>query len=106
MFHTARWEYDYSGGSQKNPVLDKLADKRVAIIGTGATAGTIRISTAAFTYAAPLVAEIEGVRGLYFSKRLHHALVNFVNGRVCWPQFDDLWTNLRNKSPIAGTARR
>jgi cation diffusion facilitator CzcD-associated flavoprotein CzcO len=38
MFHTARWEYDYSGGSQKNPVLDKLADKRVAIIGTGATA--------------------------------------------------------------------
>lgn len=38
MFHTARWDYDYSGGSQKNPVLDKLADKRVAIIGTGATA--------------------------------------------------------------------
>jgi cation diffusion facilitator CzcD-associated flavoprotein CzcO len=38
MFHTARWEYDYSGGSQTNPVLDKLADKRVAIVGTGATA--------------------------------------------------------------------
>jgi len=38
MFHTARWEYDYSGGSQKNPVLDKLKDKRVAIVGTGATA--------------------------------------------------------------------
>ena len=37
MFHTARWEYDYTGGSQENPVLDKLADKRVAIIGTGAT---------------------------------------------------------------------
>jgi cyclohexanone monooxygenase len=38
MFHTARWEYDYTGGSYANPVLDKLADKRVAIIGTGATA--------------------------------------------------------------------
>ncbi len=38
MFHTARWEYDYTGGTQKNPVLDKLKDKRVAIIGTGATA--------------------------------------------------------------------
>ncbi len=38
MFHTSRWEYDYSGGSYRNPVLDKLADKRVAIIGTGATA--------------------------------------------------------------------
>jgi cation diffusion facilitator CzcD-associated flavoprotein CzcO len=38
MFHTARWDYEYTGGSQRNPVLDKLADKRVAIVGTGATA--------------------------------------------------------------------
>lgn len=38
IFHTARWDYDYTGGSYRNPVLDKLADKRVAIIGTGATA--------------------------------------------------------------------
>jgi cation diffusion facilitator CzcD-associated flavoprotein CzcO len=38
MFHTARWDYAYTGGSYENPVLDKLADKRVAIIGTGATA--------------------------------------------------------------------
>jgi cation diffusion facilitator CzcD-associated flavoprotein CzcO len=38
MFHTARWDYSYTGGSRQNPVLDKLADKRVAIIGTGATA--------------------------------------------------------------------
>ena len=38
MFHTSRWEYDYTGGSCDNPVLDKLRDKRVAIVGTGATA--------------------------------------------------------------------
>lgn len=38
MFHTARWDYDYTGGSYENQVLDKLADKKVAIIGTGATA--------------------------------------------------------------------
>ena len=38
MFHTARWDYDYTGGSEKDPVLSKLADKRVAIVGTGATA--------------------------------------------------------------------
>jgi cation diffusion facilitator CzcD-associated flavoprotein CzcO len=38
MFHTARWNYDYTGGSYENPVLDKLADKAVAIIGTGASA--------------------------------------------------------------------
>ena len=38
MFHSARWEYAYTGGTQQNPVLDKLTDKRVAIVGTGATA--------------------------------------------------------------------
>ena len=38
VFHTARWDYRYTGGSYGNPVLDKLADKRVAIVGTGATA--------------------------------------------------------------------
>jgi cation diffusion facilitator CzcD-associated flavoprotein CzcO len=38
MFHTSRWEYDYTGGEYRNPVLDKLGDKKVAIIGTGATA--------------------------------------------------------------------
>jgi cation diffusion facilitator CzcD-associated flavoprotein CzcO len=37
-FHTSRWDYDYTGGGWENPVLDKLADKRVAIVGTGATA--------------------------------------------------------------------
>jgi cation diffusion facilitator CzcD-associated flavoprotein CzcO len=38
MFHTARWEYEISGGTQREPVLDKLADKSVAVVGTGATA--------------------------------------------------------------------
>jgi cation diffusion facilitator CzcD-associated flavoprotein CzcO len=38
IFHTARWDYEYTGGSYGNPVLDKLSDKRVAIVGTGATA--------------------------------------------------------------------
>jgi cation diffusion facilitator CzcD-associated flavoprotein CzcO len=38
IFHTARWDYEYTGGSYRNPVLDQLADKRVAIVGTGATA--------------------------------------------------------------------
>ncbi len=38
MFHTARFDYDYTGGSEEEPVLDQLADKRVALVGTGATA--------------------------------------------------------------------
>jgi cyclohexanone monooxygenase len=36
-FHTSRWDYDYTGGDT-NGGLVKLADKRVGIIGTGATA--------------------------------------------------------------------
>lgn len=36
-FHTSRWDYGYTGGSPDAAPMDKLADKRVAIIGTGAT---------------------------------------------------------------------
>ncbi len=36
-FHTSRWDYDYTGGSNAGD-LDGLKDKRVGIIGTGATA--------------------------------------------------------------------
>ncbi len=36
VFHSARWDYDYTGGSADGG-LDKLADKRVALVGTGAT---------------------------------------------------------------------
>jgi cyclohexanone monooxygenase len=36
-FHTSRWDYDYTGGNTAGG-LHKLADKRVGIVGTGATA--------------------------------------------------------------------
>ena len=36
-FHTSRWDYDYTGGDSHGK-LDRLAGKKVAIIGTGATA--------------------------------------------------------------------
>ena len=35
-FHTSRWDYAYTGGGPEEP-MDKLHDKVVAIIGTGAT---------------------------------------------------------------------
>ena len=35
-FHTSRWDFDYTGGSHTEP-LDKIAGKRIAVIGTGAT---------------------------------------------------------------------
>ena len=37
MFHTARWDYDYTGGDSSGN-LKGLADKTVGVIGTGATA--------------------------------------------------------------------
>lgn len=36
-FHTSRWDYSYTGGDTTGN-LHKLGDKRVAVIGTGATA--------------------------------------------------------------------
>ena len=38
LFHSARWDYAYTGGDRRNPLLEKLKDKRVAIVGTGASA--------------------------------------------------------------------
>lgn len=38
LFHSSRWDYDYTGGNFLNPALDKLHDKKVALVGTGATA--------------------------------------------------------------------
>lgn len=37
-FHTSRWDYEYTGGDPSGAPLERLADKRVGIIGTGATA--------------------------------------------------------------------
>ncbi len=36
-FHTSRWDYDYTGGSPAGDLMTGLSDKRVGIIGTGAT---------------------------------------------------------------------
>ena len=36
QFHSSRWDYEYTGGDSTGG-LDKLVDKRVAVVGTGAT---------------------------------------------------------------------
>lgn len=38
VFHTARWDYQYTGGTPEKPQLTELLNKKVAIIGTGASA--------------------------------------------------------------------
>jgi len=37
-FHTSRWDYAYTGGDPAGAPMDRLSGRRVAIIGTGATA--------------------------------------------------------------------
>ncbi len=37
-FHTSRWDYHYTGGDAAGAAMNKLANKRVGVIGTGATA--------------------------------------------------------------------
>jgi cation diffusion facilitator CzcD-associated flavoprotein CzcO len=37
-FHTSRWDYEYTGGDPSGAPMENLANKRVGIIGTGATA--------------------------------------------------------------------
>ena len=36
-FHTSRWDYDYTGGDPSGAPMERLANRRVAVIGTGAT---------------------------------------------------------------------
>jgi cation diffusion facilitator CzcD-associated flavoprotein CzcO len=36
-FHSARWDYEYTGGSQEDPRMTKLADKVVGLVGVGAS---------------------------------------------------------------------
>jgi cation diffusion facilitator CzcD-associated flavoprotein CzcO len=38
IFHSARWDYELTGGTQQNPEMTKLRGKKVAVVGTGATA--------------------------------------------------------------------
>jgi cyclohexanone monooxygenase len=113
-FHTSRWDYQYTGGSPGNP-LSRLTEKRVAVIGTGATA--IQCvphlgATAKHLYVFQRTPSSVDVRGNTpthpeWAKRLEagwhkHRMENF-NGLVSGvPQPEDLvddgWTDLIGKS--------
>ncbi|OQE34892.1 hypothetical protein PENCOP_c015G00937 [Penicillium coprophilum] len=38
VFHTSRWDYEYTGGSPSSPEMHGLQDKTVGFVGTGASA--------------------------------------------------------------------
>ena len=75
------WNYDRSTGVILDKSLWKISrnyiqdDINIAIHGDYKV---VTVGIDAFTYADPLLAQIEGVKGRIFSKRLHNAVVRFV----------------------------
>ncbi len=73
--------YSYDGNHEVPTSLWRLTDThvqddiKVELINRQTI---VTIAAETFTYADPLLAEIDGVRGRYFSKRLHQAVVRFV----------------------------
>lgn len=64
-----------------SPSIWKLSDRHIhddIEVESQGDQKIVTITKTSFEYATPLVAEIEGIRGRYFSKRLHHAVVRFV----------------------------
>ena len=59
-------------------ITSEHLENDIRITGGSGTDRTVLISEAAFVYASPRVALIEGKRGQYYSQRLHHAMVRFV----------------------------
>lgn len=77
---------DYKSFAFFHPTYWILSDLHVPqdiILGDAKANGlrTITIASAAFTYARPFVAKIDGIRGRYFSKRLWRALLRFATYR-------------------------
>ena len=71
----------YNDGPDVSPSVWRLSDRHIQDdISMEYRNGQriVTIAEAAFVHATPLLAKIEGVRGTYFSKRLHQAVVRFV----------------------------
>ena len=82
IFDTIPQRTNYLGSSDKlDPSVFILTDRHIHNDIEIVLHGEVRvvtISTDAFAYATPRLAEIEGVRGRYFSKRLHRAVMRYV----------------------------
>ena len=59
-------------------LTDDFIDDDITIAAAEDGAHEVTISSAAFVNAAPRIATVDGKRGVWFSRRLHHAAVRFV----------------------------
>lgn len=111
-FHTSRWDYDYTG-----PDLGRLADKRVGIIGTGATAIQCvpRLAQAAgglyVFQRTPSTVDVRGNRPTdpqwaasltpgWQQRRMENFQILTAGGQADEDLVDDAWTSLTKKLPI------
>ncbi|OBG33065.1 NAD(P)/FAD-dependent oxidoreductase [Mycolicibacter heraklionensis] len=111
-FHTSRWDYDYTGAD-----LDRLADKRVGIIGTGATAIQCvpRLAEAAgrlyVFQRTPSTVDVRGNRPTdpqwaaelepgWQRRRMENFQILTAGGQADEDLVDDAWTSLTKQMPI------
>ncbi len=80
MVETMKTIPTYSVSSLKPAKFSLTADRLADDISVVPIEGgyEVRISEDAFYYANPFLVDLDGKRGRLFSKRLHHALVNFI----------------------------
>lgn len=73
MFHTARWDYDYTGGSPAIPAMDRLRTKKVGVIGTGSTAVQVIPQLARWAGELTVFQRTPGAVGLQENRETDHA---------------------------------
>ncbi len=115
-FHTSRWDYDYTGDD-----LSRLADKRVGIVGTGATAIQCvpRLAEAArqlFVFQrTPSTVDVRANRPTdpqwvgslqpgWQQRRIENFQILTAGGNAKEDLVDDAWTSLTKKLPIVNDA--
>ncbi|MGB3476662.1 MAG: NAD(P)/FAD-dependent oxidoreductase [Mycobacterium sp.] len=111
-FHTSRWDYEYSGAD-----LVRLADKRVGIVGTGATAIQCvpRLAEAAghlyVFQRTPSTVDVRGNRPTdpqwaaalepgWQQRRMENFQILTAGGTADEDLVDDAWTSLTKQMPI------
>ncbi|WP_264016976.1 flavin-containing monooxygenase [Mycolicibacter longobardus] len=111
-FHTSRWDYDYTGTG-----LERLADKRVGIIGTGATAIQCvpRLAEKAqhlyVFQRTPSTVDVRGNRATdpqwaaelqpgWQQRRMENFQILTAGGQADEDLVDDAWTSLTKTMPI------
>ncbi|XP_014555288.1 hypothetical protein COCVIDRAFT_38927 [Bipolaris victoriae FI3] len=106
VFHSARWDYTYTGGTQEQPDLVNLKDKTVAIIGTGATSVQIIPELAKWAKHLYVVQRTPSYCG-YRARRLNYNAWVSNNPQGYGPNLvNDGWTHTPAGEGLLGTTRK